>query len=104
MGSGDEGLRRALTWGKRTITGKIISDDICDELSPIALENFTIGKVSTAKYQSSKTASSAPVESPSIEEQTVQESDIFSISVYRNTDSESIKRLQEILKELSYYN
>lgn len=103
MGSGDEGLRRALTWGKRTITGKIIPYDISSELSPISLENFTVGKVNTAKYQTSKTPSPTPVESPSTKEQPIQEIDIFTVSVYKNSTPETIKRLQEVLKSISYY-
>ena len=40
MGIGEEGLRRALTWGKRSVMGKIVSDDEVDNYDAIALEQF----------------------------------------------------------------
>lgn len=107
MGSGEDGLRRALTWGKRTIEGQILSgDSIPGGLSPIALENFAMGKINIAKTQDIKPVpvTETPKElSPVVEEPSIAEIDIFSVAVHKKTAPETVKNLQKVLKDMSYY-
>lgn len=91
MGQGEEGLRRALSWGKRSITGKIIDPNEETDKETIDLSKVPIVKINTKNYK---------------KEQSVPETgkpDIFSSTVGKNTDPETIKELQGILSRLSYY-
>ncbi|MDP2103289.1 MAG: peptidoglycan-binding protein, partial [Candidatus Gracilibacteria bacterium] len=104
MGEGEEGLKRALTWGKRTVFGQILAPGSAPEgLSNIALENFPVGKINKTVYQAPKTTPVVPTESIAPPVEPKQENSIFTVSVYRNTAPETVKQLQEIMKEIGYY-
>jgi len=83
-------LRRALSWGKRTVVGKIIDTqtDINIDLSQVKIE-----KIDTKKYTKQQV-------------QKVSESEkvtIFNSSISKESDPEVIKELQIILANLAYY-
>lgn len=91
MGQGEEGLRRALSWGKRKVSGKILADEETTEKA-IDFSRVKIAKISAAAYKKQQEAEVEEVVS------------IFSTVINKNTDSEKIKELQIILSRLSYYN
>lgn len=81
MGYGLEGLKRALTWGKRTIKGKILSSD-------------TIASINIANFPTPENAIS----------QTIKVKDTaFSYSIGKNSPKEHIILLQSFLQEIGKY-
>lgn len=50
MGQGEEGLRRALSWGKRTVSGEIIASEE-DVNSGINLTSIKVAKINTGSYK-----------------------------------------------------
>lgn len=93
MGHGEEGLRRALSWGKRSVMGNIITKEEVSTNASLDISKVKIAKI-PAKLQNISSKVSAP-ETPEL--------DIFSTAVEKNTDPEKIKELQVILSRLSYY-
>lgn len=89
MGYGDEGLRRALYWGKRKVYWHVVSSNTKSDLdysiipSPLWATNW-LKKQITKKKQ-------------------IQTS-IFDVSLGKGSDSQKILELQDILKELKYYS
>ena len=92
MGQGEEGLRRALSWGKRSVTGKIIAKDEEIERKAIDFSKVRLAKIDAKTYKNQEQGGE------------VEEIGIFSKSIDRNTDPEKIKELQIILSRLAYYN
>jgi peptidoglycan hydrolase-like protein with peptidoglycan-binding domain/3D (Asp-Asp-Asp) domain-containing protein len=93
MWQGEEGLRRALSWGKRRVTGKILEKDA--EGETIDLSQVKITKISAAAYKKQQEQEDSDV---------AEVVSIFSMSIGKNTDPEKIKELQIILSRLSYYH
>ncbi|MDD5377248.1 MAG: peptidoglycan-binding protein [Candidatus Gracilibacteria bacterium] len=94
MGQGEEGLRRALSWGKRSVTGKIVDPDKEAEQEAIDFSRVKVAKIDAKAYKQQQGQS----------EQETEKNSIFSSTVNKNTDPEKIKELQIILSRLSYYN
>ena len=95
MGQGEEGLRRALSWGKRRVTGKIIHQEEEIARENIDLSQIKIVKMNTKVYiaqQKQKISEGEKIQS------------IFKTAVTKNTPPEKIKELQTILATLSYYD
>lgn len=90
MGEWEEGLKRAISWGKRTILGKII-DTKMD--SSIDLSEVKIEKIDTKKYLNLQVWKNAQS----------QKMNIFQNHIGTTSDPQIIKKLQTILSELSYY-
>ncbi len=93
MWQGEEGLRRALSWGKRRVTGKILEKDTEGEV--IDFSQVQIAQISATAYQKQLEKKNADV---------AEVVNIFSMSIGKNTDPEKIKELQIILSRLSYYH
>lgn len=91
MGQGEEGLRRALSWGKRSVTGKIIGDDEATDQEAIDFSRVKIAKISAAVYKKQQAERDSEV------------ANIFNTLIDRNTNPDKIKELQIILSRLSYY-
>ncbi len=90
MGQGEEGLKRALSWGKRTVVGKIIDTQTH---ANIDLSQIKIEKIDTTKYTKQQTQKVSVPEKPSV----------FTSAIGKNTDPEIIKELQNIFTNLAYY-
>ena len=93
MGQGEEGLRRALSWGKRSVMGNIIAKEEVPADASLDISKVKIVKISS-ELQNTLSKVSVPEK---------KELDIFSISVGKYTVPEKIKELQTILSQLSYY-
>lgn len=94
MGQGEEGLRRALSWGKRSVTGKILDMEEAVDREAIDLSRVKVAKISANAYRKQQEEQNTLV---------AEAADIFSTLIDRNTDPEKIKELQIILSRLSYY-
>lgn len=92
MGQGEEGLRRALSWGKRRVTGKILADDEDTEGKAIDFSRVQVAKISAAAYKKQQDTELGEMAS------------IFNMGLNKNSDPEKIKELQIVLSRLSYYN
>lgn len=90
MGQGEEGLKRALSWGKRTVFGKVID---AETDTSIDLSQVKIEKIDTNKYTKQQAQKVSAPEKPSI----------FTSAIGKNTDSDTIKELQTIFTHLAYY-
>ncbi|MFK7780505.1 MAG: hypothetical protein QM490_05230 [Candidatus Gracilibacteria bacterium] len=80
MGYGDEGLRRALYWGKRTVKGNFVSNN-----SNVTLNYYTIASPEWATKGLNKV------------------SNIFSTGLGKGSDLNLVKELQELLKDAELY-
>lgn len=87
-------MKRALSWGKRSVTGKIVAPDEETDKSVIDLSRVKIAKIDAKAYRKQQEQSASQTD----------ETGIFSSSVNKNTDPERIKELQVILSRLSYYH
>lgn len=94
MGQGEEGLRRALSWGKRSVTGKVIAKDEETDKQTIDLARVKVAKIDAKAYKRAQEQSGSETD----------ETGIFSSSINKNTNPDRIKELQIILSRLSYYN
>jgi peptidoglycan hydrolase-like protein with peptidoglycan-binding domain len=94
MGQGEEGLRRALSWGKRRVSGKILGEDEEVSQNVIDLSRVPIMKISPATYKKQQDLKNADI---------VEVESIFSHTINKKSDPEKIKELQTILSRLSYY-
>ncbi|MFA6090586.1 MAG: peptidoglycan-binding protein [Candidatus Gracilibacteria bacterium] len=90
MGQGEEGLKRALSWGKRTVFGKVIDTQTG---ASIDLSQVKIEKIDTMKYEKQQVQKVLVPERPSV----------FTSAIGRNTDTETIKELQIAFTNLAYY-
>ncbi|RKW21294.1 hypothetical protein D8B46_07845 [Candidatus Gracilibacteria bacterium] len=84
MGYGDEGLKRTLAWGKRTVKGEVIDD----------------GSKVTINYKEHEAPDSAVAHLKSNK----KEKDIFDLYLGKDSDTENIKKLQEFFKEIGLYS
>jgi len=84
MWYGEEWLKRALTWWKRTVYGKIVNENENKNYDELSLEKFKIWKVSLSKI--------TPTES------------VVPESIWKNSKTEDIKKAQEIFAKLGFYN
>lgn len=83
MGKWEEGLKRALSWGKRTVSGTIVSND--SDVS-IDLSSFPASNSAVRNLEKS------------------QADEILSSNVWLNSDDSKIKELQTILKEMWFFS
>ena len=84
MWYGEEWLKRALTWWKRTVYWKIVNENEVQNKSPIDIEKFKIWKVSLSKVTS-----------------------IYNVvpeNIWKNSSIEDLKKAQEIFAKLWFYN
>ncbi|MDD3119923.1 MAG: peptidoglycan-binding protein, partial [Candidatus Gracilibacteria bacterium] len=84
VGYGEEGLKRALTFGKKVIEGKILKEGETGQSGKLELTNFKIAPVDFSVYK--------------------KENDVFNVNINEKSGSEIIKKLQNILKEIGFYN
>ena len=56
MGYGEAGLRRALLWGRREVTGVFITPETARTMNPIDLQGIDLGRVSLSDYPSVKSS------------------------------------------------
>lgn len=80
----EEWLKRALTWWKRTVYGKIVNENEVKNKDTIDIEKFKIWKVSLPKV--------TPVNS------------IVPENIWKNSSTEDLKKAQEIFAKLGFYN
>jgi len=90
MGSGEEGLRRALQWGRRTVEWEILPDDATDEDGELRVTQIPLAPKSS-------------IASLKVEKSEVAES-MFEVALSKESSSEYIKNVQEALKDLEYYS
>ncbi|MDD5213356.1 MAG: peptidoglycan-binding protein [Candidatus Gracilibacteria bacterium] len=83
MGKGEEGLKRALSWGKRTVSGTVTSND--SDVS-IDLSSFPASNSAVRNLEKS------------------QADEILSSNIWLNSDVSEIKELQNILKEMGFFS
>lgn len=102
MGSGEPGLKRALTWGKRTVYGRVLEAD--SDAESLSFDDFAIGKINIAAYQKKAVSEDNGDDSIVAAAPLPKPDDIFSATVYKNSSPEQIKKLQSILSDLSYYS
>jgi hypothetical protein len=95
MGQGEEGLRRALSWGKRSISGKIISEEELVPKKTIDFSQVKLVSIHPTTYRK---------QSVQNEEKTTDKMNIFNMYIDKNTNSEKIREFQTILSQLSYYD
>lgn len=95
VGSWDEWLRRAMYWGKRKIAWKIVWSEnaVSLDFNDIPAPKWAVPNTTTLYGNTVQVAqeNNSPV------------LDIFSTSLWKWSDSETIKKLQEILTEIGYY-
>lgn len=87
MGHGDEGLARALAWGKRTVKGKV-SKSVAVSKDAVSIELASVSKAAPAN------AVAAPVKS--VEER------VWTEPVGVNSSKEMIRALSQKLSEIGY--
>lgn len=92
MWQGEEGLRRALSWGKRRISGTILSDEDVVEGHFIDFSNIKIANIRETDYK------------PQQKIKTKEAISIFNTTIDAYAAPERIKELQTILSQLSYYH
>lgn len=91
MGYGEEGLRRAMYWGNRTVKGYITHRDAA---STIKLTNHPAPIWATSGLRKITTSSSA---SPNV-------SNIYSLGIGSHSNKEIVIQLQKILKNNNFYS
>lgn len=99
VGSGDEGLRRAMYWGKRKVSWKVISKH-----SNISLDYTNIPAPKWAVPKSTILYGNKVQVAQNIQKNEGEKSDIFSISLWRWSDEKYVSELQDILRDIWYYN
>ncbi len=94
MWFGDEWLRRAMYWGKRKVKGNIVSNISATNLdyNTVPAPTWAVPKV-TKIY--GKTVTALQAIAP-------EEIDIFSVSLWKWSDTKLVSKLQEILEVLWY--
>ncbi|MCH8519059.1 peptidoglycan-binding protein [Candidatus Gracilibacteria bacterium] len=107
VGYGDEGLRRALYWGKRTIKGKIVSSDT---QSYIKIENLPAPDWVTNNIGAQRNASGVMFQSTSVGQKEIpeqqipqiQERKLFQTGLGKDDNGVYVEELQKILISLGY--
>lgn len=94
----EEWLRRALSWWKRTVYWKILTEKSDMWLPELALENFHIQKINTLSINNSWNI----WKSNSIKAS--EEINIVPYSITKNSSKNSIEYFQKIMKSLGYYS
>lgn len=87
MGYGDEGLKRALWWGKRTISGYIVDQN--------SMVNIHIDSLSAPNWATEWLKKNTPAKQTVIP-------NIFQVNLWKGNDSYYVQELQNILAELWY--
>lgn len=93
MGEGEQGLRNALAWGKRKLTGHIVSED-----AEVSLHQ--------ALSKGVREALSGPHEpvSPIVSAALAAYGSIFRPGISEKSSEEDVKKLQSAFKEMGYYS
>jgi len=99
MGYGDAGLKRALKWGKRTIEVTLygVNSDIQEE---VRLEGYSDDE----KNVVASTITFEPVSQDAIATKSDTDTLIFGEVLSSGSTGESVKKIQEKLKETGYYH
>ena len=84
MGTGEEGLRRALQWGRRTVKGKVLDDGE----ATLAVDHIPLAPKSSIA---------------GLRIENDDGGDIFDIAVDKKSSTTNIKQLEQILTDLGYY-
>ena len=93
MGSGEDGLARALTFGRRTLHGRVVSSDEAGSLPTLDITSFPAGHINRKKYRARKTSDPAdPSGDP-----------IFEMPVDSQSDVLTILRLEQVFSVVGYY-
>lgn len=95
----DEWLKRALTWGKRTIYWRVISTSNEEILPSIALENFIIWKIDIKSLKNAQLVWKNSTQNT----QTVNKY-VVPLQISEKSNIEVIKTFQTILNKLWYYS
>ncbi|EKE29735.1 MAG: hypothetical protein ACD_2C00110G0010 [uncultured bacterium (gcode 4)] len=101
MGYGDEWLKRALTWWKRAVYGRVIAKSQEESLPSIAIENFKIWAID---YESLKNAALVWKNSSVTTPKTVSISNIVPQTITKTSQKDIIIQAQKILTELWYFS
>lgn len=98
MGYGDKGLERALKWGKRTLEVKVygVNPDIIEE---IELEGYS----ESEKHYTAQESGGNSESEVKTQVQTASSSGLFSGQLKIGSSGEDVAKLQQILKDLKYY-
>ncbi|MDD2486826.1 MAG: hypothetical protein PHS92_00440 [Candidatus Gracilibacteria bacterium] len=94
MGYGEDGLKKALTWGKREVYGKTLENGDIGNYPLIDLENFKAGGINLASLKNKTNISLKPS----------YEADTIPDKIGKNTPESEIRKIQEMLKNLSFYD
>ncbi|MDD5770157.1 MAG: peptidoglycan-binding protein [Candidatus Gracilibacteria bacterium] len=92
MGFGEEGLKRALAWGKRTVKGKILND------------NTTQINIDLSKLPAPDSAVKKLVSKPHVDKKSNPKLAIFDKYIGPESDKNKIKELQNLFTEMGLYS
>jgi len=99
MGYGDEGLRRANFWGKRTVYGYVV-----DSWNTTSIDYTQVPAPGWAVTGLKKAGTTTTISTPVISENyaPIPETTIFDISLAKWSDTEYISEMQSVFEELWY--
>lgn len=103
MGYGDQGLQRALQWGKRTVDVTVYG------LDSSVQEHIELDGYSSSESQSVPNSLNAPTElsapvAPTVQSTPIVKAQLFSQQLTLGHAGDDVARLQQKLKDLHYYN
>lgn len=91
MGAGDVGLKRALSWGKRTVTATVYG--VRPELAVTStLENWDSGEIELVKYWKHNAPSGSTMVAK-----------LFPNDLWFGQQSEKVKEMQQLLADMGYF-
>lgn len=91
----DEWLKRALTWWKREVYWRILPSDSGSDNDWIQLENFKVWPINLKTLSNSKNVWKNDM-------QNITQTSLVPLSLNKNSDSQTISKLQNIFEELGY--
>jgi peptidoglycan hydrolase-like protein with peptidoglycan-binding domain/3D (Asp-Asp-Asp) domain-containing protein len=113
MGYGDAGLKRALNWGKRTVTATMygIDDSVKEEvyLSDYADDEYVPQECDYSNQYASETESTVEYSEPVDEQENlakkynIELAELLSSGLSSGSKGEAVKKLQQELKNMNYY-
>lgn len=108
MGYGDQGLKRALSWGKRTVDVTVYGIDSSIQ-EYIELEGYSESErlaVPDSFNGTPDPAGTAPapsVQPPSVQSSSIMTAKLFSQQLTYGHEGDDVAKLQEMLRDLNYY-
>ena len=108
MGYGEEGLRRALAFGRRRVAGRILTtDERSDAYTPLTFDGIAQSSVDAQSYMSQFDATVTErrhdLVYTSADSATSFASTIFRYGLAHGSRTDNVKNLERVLAELSYY-